>query len=162
MSEYSEDNLVEQPAISLFAELGWQAASCFYETYGPGGTLGRETTNEVVLVPKLRAALEKLNSELPQEAIGQAIEELTRNRGTVTAVNANREIYKLLKDGVPVRFQGPDGKEETTERVRVVDWNKPANNDFFLASQLWISGEIYKRRTDLVGFVNGLPLVFVK
>jgi type I restriction enzyme R subunit len=48
------------------------------------------------------------------------------------------------------------------ETVRVIDWNNPKNNDYFLASQLWISGEIYNRRADLVGFVNGLPLVFLE
>ncbi|MGQ0600826.1 MAG: type I restriction endonuclease subunit R, partial [Anaerolineales bacterium] len=54
------------------------------------------------------------------------------------------------------------GESETDETVRVIDWDTPANNDFFIASQLWISGEMYKRRTDLIGFVNGLPLVFVE
>jgi type I restriction enzyme R subunit len=48
------------------------------------------------------------------------------------------------------------------ETVRVIDWNNPENNDFFLASQFWVSGEMHKRRADLVGVVNGLPLVFVE
>ncbi len=51
---------------------------------------------------------------------------------------------------------------EELETVRVIDWEKPENNDFFLASQFWISGDMYKRRTDLVGFVNGIPLLFVE
>ncbi|MDO9324733.1 MAG: HsdR family type I site-specific deoxyribonuclease, partial [Methanoregula sp.] len=48
------------------------------------------------------------------------------------------------------------------ETVRVIDWNTPANNDFFLASQFWITGDLYKRRADLIGFVNGIPLVFIE
>ena len=159
--DYSEDALIEQPAIELFEELGWEAENCFHETFGSNSTLGRETTNEVVLVPKLRAALEKLNPGLPQEAISQAIEELTRDWSLLAPVNANRELYKFLKDGVPVQMQDSKG-EEKTERIRVIDWNNSSNNDYFLASQLWISGEIYKRRADLVGFVNGISLGFIE
>jgi type I restriction enzyme R subunit len=59
--DYSENALVEQPAIALFRELGWEAANCFYEQFGPGGTLGRETKGEVVLTGRLRPALERLN-----------------------------------------------------------------------------------------------------
>jgi type I restriction enzyme R subunit len=55
-----------------------------------------------------------------------------------------------------------DDEEETVETVRVIDWKEPANNDFFLASQFWVAGEMYTRRADLVGFVNGLPLLFVE
>ena len=54
---YTEDQLVEQPAIGLFAALGWQTVSALEETFGAGGTLGRETKGEVVLVERLRAAL---------------------------------------------------------------------------------------------------------
>ncbi|HLW01390.1 MAG TPA: type I restriction endonuclease subunit R [Ktedonobacterales bacterium] len=161
LNEYSEDALVEQPAIALFAALGYQTANCYYETFGPHGSLGRETSSEVVLRPRLRAALERLNPGLPHEAISQAIEELTRDRSMLSPVHANREIYKLLKDGVHV-FVRNQADEQIDETVRVIDWNAPGNNDFFLASQFWITGEMYKRRADLIGFINGLPLVFVE
>ena len=77
---YTEDQLVEQPAIGLFAELGWQTVSASEETFGAGGTLGRETKGEVVLLSRLRAALERLNPTLPPEAISTAVDELTRDR----------------------------------------------------------------------------------
>ena len=160
-NDYSEDSLVEQPAIELFRELGWETANCFYEKFGSKGTLGRDTTSEVVLVPRLRSALVHLNPDLPSEAIELAIEELKRDRSAMSPANANREVYKLLKNGVKVSFRGKKN-EETVENVQVIDWNEPSNNDFFLASQFWISGEMYKRRADLVGFVNGLPLVFIE
>ncbi|MFI5093733.1 MAG: type I restriction endonuclease subunit R [Candidatus Acidiferrales bacterium] len=163
MNEYTEDALVEKPAIELFRKLDWKARNCYYETFGPGGDLGRETSSEVVLVQRLRPALEKLNSGISKEAINLAIEELTRDRSTLSPANANREIYKLLRNGVKVSVRsGEDDGEESTEVVRVIDWENPENNDFFLASQFWISGEMYKRRADLVGFVNGLPLLFVE
>jgi len=163
MNEYTEDALVEKPAIELFKKLGWKARNCYYETFGPGGDLGRETSSEVVLVSRLRSALEKLNPGIGKKEINFAIEELTRDRSTLSPANANRELYRLLKDGVKVsvRTEG-DAGEESTEVARVIDWENPESNDFFLASQFWISGEMYKRRADLVGFVNGLPLLFME
>ncbi|WP_372717257.1 type I restriction endonuclease [Novipirellula sp.] len=163
-TDYSEDKLVEQPAIALFSQIGYDTANCFYEKVSSSdSTLGRETTEEVVLVPKLRSALQKLNPDLDSEAINLAIEELTRDRGAMSLVQANREVYKLLKDGVKVAFENDEG-EETDETVRIIDWNDPENNDFFLASQFWITSPsgIYKKRPDLIGFVNGLPLIFIE
>jgi len=162
MKDYTEDQLVEKPAIELFHELGWEAANCFYETYGPGGTLGRETSAEVVLTQRLRPALIRLNPDIPDSAIGGAIMEIARDRSTLSPANANRELYLLIRNGVKVRIRSEESGEEATETVRVVDWDNPDNNDFFLASQLWIAGELYSRRADLVGFVNGLPLLFVE
>jgi len=160
-TDYSEDALVEQPASELFGKLAWKTANVYHETFGPSGTLGRETDQEVVLTRHLRAAIEKLNRDVPPAAFSLAIEELTRDRSTMSAANANREIYHMLKDGVKVKFRADDGSE-STESVRIIDWREPANNEFFLTSQLWVSGDMYQRRCDLVGLVNGIPLVFVE
>ena len=116
--------------------------------------------SEVVLVARLRAALGRLNPDTGEAALEQAIEELTRDRSRMSPEAANREIYGLLKDGVRVIVPsfGEDG--DTVERVQVIDWNIPANNEFLLCSEFWVAGEMYRRRADLVGFVNGLPLLF--
>src|SRR3990167_8552115 len=108
---YTEDQLVEQPAIGLFAALGWQTLSAPEETFGaapsplaplPEGegkiSLGRETRGEVVLVARLRAALCKFNPALPAEAISSAVDELTRDRSAMSLEAANREVYRLLKE----------------------------------------------------------------
>ena len=118
--------------------------------------MGRETTADVILWPRLKAAIQKLNPSLPSSAIQLAMEELGKDRSAMSLAHANREVYQLLKDGVKVTYQN-DHSDEVDENVRVIDWNAPENNDFFLASQLWVTGNIYKRRADLVGFVNGLP-----
>lgn len=131
---YSEDALVEQPAIALFADLGWETTNCFNEAFGPGGTLGRETSADVVLMPRLQAALRLLNPDLPNEAIIQAAQEIARDRGAVSPVQANRDVYQLLKEGVKVTYTGGKG-EQVFETARVIDWNNPSDNDFFLASQ---------------------------
>jgi type I restriction enzyme, R subunit len=51
---YTEDQLVKQPAIGLFARLGWTRVSALGETFGATGTLLRETKGEVMLVPAAR------------------------------------------------------------------------------------------------------------
>ncbi|HEU5407463.1 MAG TPA: type I restriction endonuclease, partial [Nitrospira sp.] len=161
-TDFSENALVEQPAIALFGELGYVTANCFNEQVGlSNSTLGRENTAEVALVPRLRAALKALNPDVGDDAIRLAIDELTKDRGAMSLAHANREIYGLLKNGVRVTFQNDDD-DEITETLRVIDWNSPEKNDFFLASQFWVSGSIYKRRGDLIGFVNGLPLIFIE
>jgi type I restriction enzyme, R subunit len=161
MSEYSEDMLIEQPAIELFTELGYETLSCFKETFGKAGTLGRESKHDVVLLPRLRAALARLNPGLPSDAIEGAIEEIARDRSAMHRVHANREVWQLLRDGVKVPVRDERG-EERVETVQVIDWEDPAANDFFLASQFWITGEVYRRRPDLILFVNGLPLVLIE
>ena len=159
---YSEDALVEKPAIALFKDMKWQYKFCQYETFGANGALGREHAGEVVLTSRLLPALRKLNPDLPDEALQSAMEEITLDRSAMGMAQANRDVYGLLKNGVKVTVSNPDTQEQQTHVAQIVDWNTPANNDFLLTSQLWITGEMYKRRADLIGFVNGLPLVFVE
>jgi type I restriction enzyme, R subunit len=159
---YSEDQLVEQPAIALLATLGWQTVSALDENFGNQGTLGRETKGETVLLPRLRATLERLNPSLPPEAISQAIDQLIRDRSAMSLMAANREVYGLLKDGIEVFVTDAKSGGQEPKRVRVIDWENPAANDFLLVSQLSITGQLYTRRPDLVGFVNGLPLVVIE
>ena len=112
---YTEDQLVEQPAIGLFAELGWTTVSALEEIFGstepspvPSGhplpvgegqgegrvALLRETKGEVVLPSRLRAALERWNPAPPPEAITAAVDELTRDRSAMSLEAANRENQK--------------------------------------------------------------------
>ena len=86
---YTEDQLVERPAIGLFAELGWETVSALEETFGASGTLRRETKGDVVLVSRLRTALGRLNPALPPESITAAVDELTRDRSAMSLEAAN-------------------------------------------------------------------------
>ena len=159
---YSEDQLVEQPAIALLAEMGWETLDCYDEFDQGISPLGRENRGEVVLKTRLRAALERLNPDASSESIDGAIEELTYSRATMSLVQANWEIYRLLKEGVKVTITDLDDEGETVVDLKVIDWEQPENNDFFLASQLWIAGEMYTRRPDAIGFINGLPLTLME
>jgi type I restriction enzyme R subunit len=159
---YTEDRLVEQPAMQLFGELGWDTVSALEESFGPRGTLGRETKSEVVLIPQLRAALERLNPSLPADAINSAIDELARDRSAMSLAAANREVWELLRDGIKVSVPDRERGGQKTERVRVIDWENPKANDFLLVSQMTITGDLYTCRPDLLGFVNGLPFVVIE
>jgi type I restriction enzyme R subunit len=160
----SEDAAIEQPTIALFAELGWETLNCYHENFGPPSLLGRETMAEVVLPNRLRAAIERLNPGVSSNAVEIAMQELTKDRSMMSPARANQAVYKLLKDGIKVSYRAgeEDDEEEVTETIRLIDWNEPSNNDFLLASQFWISGDYGKKRADLVGFVNGIPLVFIE
>lgn len=158
--EFSEDAAVEGPAVELFQSLGWSAANLYQEFSGESSE-GRRSMRAAVLPARLWAALQKLNSELSPEALNEAAAEISRDRSAMLATDANAEIYRLLKDGVSVHVQGRDG-ERKTEIARVIDWRDALANDFLIAQQVWFQGELYKRRTDLVGFVNGLPLLLIE
>ena len=160
---YSEDQLIEQPAINLLKEFGWETLNCFSEfEQTEESLLGRQTKSEVVLTARLRPALAKLNPDATPDTIDKAIEELTQSRAVMSPVEANCEIYTLLKDGVKVNLADPDGEGETVEVLQVINWENPENNDFFAASQFWITGEMYTKRPDIVCFVNGIPLILME
>ncbi|ANX05577.1 type I restriction endonuclease subunit R [Immundisolibacter cernigliae] len=149
------------PAIELLTSLGWSFKNLYAETFGAQGSEGRESETQVILTRRLRAALVALNPDLPADAYTQAVEQLAQDRSKQIAVNANRDFYRLLKDGVKVKVPDEHGGH-STETLRVIDWATPANNQFFLASQMWVAGDMYRRRCDLLAFVNGLPLVFIE
>ncbi len=73
---YTEDQLFEQPALALLSELGWATVNARDEILGADGTLGRETTSEVVLAPRLRTALERLNPDVPPDVMTAAVDQL--------------------------------------------------------------------------------------
>jgi len=93
---YTEDHLVEQPAIQLMQhELGWNVVDCYDDPsslrlrrtgWSGGRRLGRDGKREVVLVSRLRPALQRLNPELPFEAIEGAVEEICRDRTALSLV----------------------------------------------------------------------------
>src|SRR3990172_6987134 len=161
MNEFSENNLVEQTAIKLFAEL-WGAEN-FANAYSgeTDAEFGRENPGEVVLMSYLKIALVKLNPNVSTEALNLAIDEIIKDRSAMSMVNANHEIWQLLKNGVKVETENEKG-ERQTETVKIIDFENPKKNHFMLVSQLWITSELHKRRPDLIGFVNGIPLVLIE
>ena len=161
MNEFSEDKLIEQTAIKIFGEL-WGAEN-FANAYSgeTDAEFGRENPGEVVLMSYLKIALVKLNPNVSTEALNLAIDEVIKDRSAMSMVNANHEIWQLLRDGVKVETENEKG-EQRTETVKIIDFENPKENHFMLVSQFWITGELHKRRPDLIGFVNGIPLVLIE
>ena len=156
-----ESGTVEQPTAELLAELGWQVVNLRGERPGAGNPTGRASFREIVLPARLRPALARLNPTLPQAALDDAVAELVRDRSAMLPVAANREVWSLLRDGVQIQLRGMDGATEPA-LVRVINWADKAGNDFLLAAQPTFQSALYTRRPDLVGFVNGLPLLLIE
>ncbi len=155
---FSENRSIEQPALKVFSELGYDIVDLFYEKFGPSNPLGRETSSDVVLKKILKQKLTEFNPAAAVNVIEKAIDEITKDRSSLNPLMANQEIYELLKKGIKIQTTN-DKDEQITTIIKVIDWNDPKQNHFLIASQMWISGELHNRRPDLVGFINGLPLI---
>ena len=160
---YTEDTLVQQTTAEyLEKELGWESVYAYNnETFGPEGTVGRASDREVVLVRALREKLVELNPDLPAEAYDDAVRQIVATVASQTLLVTNREKYDLIKHGVHVTFRNKAG-ERVRQLLRVFDFSEPENNHFLCARELWVRGDLYRRRADIVGFVNGLPLLFIE
>jgi type I restriction enzyme, R subunit len=159
--KYTEAELVEEPAIALLAELGWECVNAFGETFGSPGTLGRDSRTEVILPHRLRDALRALNPRVPENIREEALRVLMKDRGSMNPTRANREIHALIKDGYRAEWQGSDGTRQF-DTVHYLDFRDSGKNDWLAASQVWVHGQLHKRRTDTVLFVNGIPLVLME
>lgn len=160
--EYSEDQLVEQAVEDTLLALGWKVVTAWHEeTFGQNGLLGRDLKTEVVLERELRKALKKYNPGLPEKAYDRAIHEIVQREAAQSMVQQNEAKYKLFKDGVEVSFINKKGANER-KKLKVFDFKHPENNDFLAVRQLEVSSDLYNRRPDVIGFVNGIPLVFME
>ena len=160
MNDFTEDQLVQKTmAEYLEVEHGWRVAMAWNkEVFGPEGTLGRKSDKDVVLTRYLSETLLRLNPGLPEDAYVQALREITDIFGSQSLLHINQDKYALIRDGVRVKFR--QNGEQRMERLRVFDFDNAENNDFLAVRELWVRGYAHRRRADIVGFVNGLPLMF--
>jgi type I restriction enzyme R subunit len=152
---------VERPALELLAELEWTVVDAYTETLGSDGTLGRDSLHEVMLTHRLRDALRLLNPSVPNDIREEALAAITKDRSAMDPTRANREIHSLLRDGYSAEWRDDRG-EPCFATVRYLDFTDPTRNDWLAASQVWIAGELHRRRADTILFVNGIPLVLVE
>lgn len=163
--EYSEDNLIEQTAIDLFFnQLGWDTLLAYNkEGFGEGSTLGRLNKKEVVLKKIFIEKLKLFNPNLPEQAYNQAYEKLMEESITKSLAEINFEKYQLLRNGIPVDFINEKGEQVKNKTLKVFDFDNANNNNFLAVRQLWIQGKSNReRRPDIIGFVNGIPLLFIE
>lgn len=161
--EYSENVLVQDSAAALMHdELGWDVVYAYNtEVLGENGTLGRKDYHEIVLWRYFRQALKKLNTWITDAQIAEACQTLSSYLSSASLLQINEEKYFLIREGIPVTVKKPNGKT-SEKKALVIDFNDPDNNHFLAVKELKIHGDLYRRRTDIVGFVNGLPLLFIE
>ncbi len=123
--------------------------------------MGRESDRDVVLARILRDKLAELNPGLPEEAYDDAVRQVVSTTAAQSLSATNREKYELLREGVRVAFRDDKG-ERLRRRLRVFDFSNPEKNHFLCVRELWVRGDLYRRRIDVAGFVNGLPLLFME
>lgn len=161
--DYSENILVQKSSGHLLEqELGWQVAYAYNtEQLGKDGTFGRTSYHEILLIRYFRQALQRLNPWLTSTQLNEAQKKMAAHLATASLIQINEEKYGLIRDGIPITFQHPSGKTEE-RRAQVIDFQNPENNHFLAIQELKIHGDLYRRRTDIVGFVNGIPLLFIE
>lgn len=159
----TEETLVQEvTADYLLNQLQWdESVLGMYEKLGKEGDLGRLSEQEVVLTRYLGEKLIKLNPGLPDVAYQEALRVVCEMPASTNIVAVNKEKYSLHKNGVEVSFHNDKG-ERVKKRLRLFDFDNYENNHFLLVREFWIKGDIYRRRADLVGFVNGIPLLFME
>lgn len=140
------------------ASLGWQVM------HGPdispgGATPERPDYQTVILAPRLRAALLRINPSATTDAVDQAVQLLLRlSHGNIAA--ANREFHSWLTDGIDIQTRDATG-EIITQKIWPIDTHTTTNNEYLAINQLTIVGTD-ERRPDVLLYVNGLPLVVLE
>lgn len=161
--DYSENILVQESSGKLLRdELGWEVKFAYNtEVLGKDGSFGRISYHEILLDRYFQKALKKLNPWINDTQMLEAQKALENRLSTSSLLQVNEEKYFLIRDGIPVTIKKPNGQNET-KKATVIDFHNPDNNHFLAIKELKIHGDLYRRRTDIVGFVNGIPLLFVE
>lgn len=164
--DYSENILIQEAAGHLLQnELGWEVCFAYNtEVLGENGTLGSTSYKEILLTRYFRAALRTLNPWITTAQMDEAQQKMNSTLSTASLMQINEEKYTLIRDGIPVTVRKPGGRTEV-KYAQVIDFQHPTdqNRNFFLAvKEMKIHGDYYRRRTDIVGFVNGIPLLFME
>ncbi len=153
------ESVVEQAVLAWFESLGYQVLPA--PAIAPGELLAeRVTYGDVILIQRLRAGLCRVNPGIPSDAIEDAIRKITRTESP-NPTESNRRFHRFLTDGVPVEYQGEDGRV-VHDYVCFLDFKEPADNDWLAVNQFTVVEDRNTRRPDMVVFVNGLPLAVIE
>ncbi|MEZ7500746.1 type I restriction endonuclease subunit R [Flavobacterium sp. Arc3] len=164
-NDYSEDKLIEQTCIDIFKnQLHWEIANVYQgETFGENGTIGRASEADVLLKNRFYKAIKKINPHLPQQAYDMAYQIINSDDATKSLPDLNQEKHNFLKEGIPVTYKNDKGEIVRNKKIKVFDFDNVEENNFLAVQQLWVEGKSKRRkRPDIVGFINGIPLLFVE
>ena len=165
MAKIITEDMIEKAMIEVLTspELGYSHINCY--TKDPedlnDGTK-RSNKKQVVLLDILLKRLQIINPQIPYETIESVANSLVSTHSIAELMAVNYDNYNKIRNKIEVEFQR-DGKKQT-DYVKLIDFNPDnvSKNDFTLCSQMWIKGETYFRRPDLIVFINGLPIVFIE
>ena len=161
--DYSEDQLIQKSAADLLEnELGWTSVMAWdAEVLGESGTFGRKNYHEVLLTRHFCKALKALNPWMTDKQLAEAVERMTERMSSQSLMQINEQKYQYIKDGIPVTRTKSNGETEEV-KAKVIDFASPEKNEFLCVREIWVYGSLYRRRADIVGFVNGIPLLFME
>lgn len=152
------ESTVEEATLDWLAELGYAIA------HGPQIAPGeaaaeRATYGDVVLLARLRSAVERINPKLPDTAIDDAVRKVL-SVGSPSVDQNNHNCHRLLVDGVDLEYAA--GERVVHDKAWLVDFARPENNDWLAVNQFTVVEQKHNRRPDVVLFVNGLPLAVIE
>lgn len=156
MNSISE-NEIEEIALAYLQKLGY--SYLLGTVISPDGEHPERQYNEVVLVTRLRDAIDKLNPNITQDAKDDALKKVLRTESPNALIN-NETFHKYLTEGVDVEVRTADGIRG--EKVYIVDFKQPENNEFLAVNQFTIIEGSQNKRPDIILFINGLPLVVIE
>ena len=155
---YLYESVVEQAALDWFRGLGYDVVGG--PDMPPGPQSLRESYADTIFPSVVRGALDRLNPNLPNEALDDAFRKLTRPEGPILEAR-NRAFHRLAVDGVTVEYRDAGGSIRGAP-VRMFDFEQPSNNDWLVVNQFTVVESNHERRPDIVLFVNGLPLAVIE
>ncbi len=159
MPDPFNESTVEEAALSWFDELGYQIRHG--SQIAPGEAAAeRDSFGDVVLVGRLRDAIDRFNPNIPAETRDEALRKVLRP-DSPSLVGTNRAFHRMLRDGVEVEYQRDDGSI-AGDGVRLIDFDHPTNNDWLVVNQFTVIEGQHNRRPDIVVFINGLPLSVIE
>ena len=166
MKHFISEDDIERACIEVCTDnLGYKTFNCMNQDH-----LNRRSERDVLYEYRVKRCLKKINAHLTDrkeglsdDEIDEAYSKLANLDYSTDPKKLNREVMNMIRTGVEVKIRKKGGKTQK-ERLQFIDWDNPEskNNDFMIVNQLWIQGDVYRLRPDIVVYVNGIPLVTIE
>ena len=156
----------ERQVLEWLGGIGW--THVFGPEIAPNGSRPeRETFKDVILGARLEDALARINPTLTRDVV-RRVRQRIESPGETDPFKANALIHKWFRDGIQEQVRHLNG-DETTELVRLIDFENIENNDWAAVNQLRVNlddhfhnGDQGKRVPDIVLYINGIPLAVIE
>ena len=158
MQNKLSESAIEELAINLFTQLGYKYIPG--PSFAPDGMYPeRETLSDVILINRLKSAIDRINPDIPRPAKDDAIRKIL-NQSSQNLTANNERFHRYLTDGIAVSYLSEQG--ERGDNVYLIDYDNIQNNEFIVSNQFTVIENNINKRLDIVLFVNGIPLVVME